>query len=107
MGCRTSAGLCLGPRHCRALGEEALPPLLGHRSLHASDIYGGGPFFMVPWATPPGRVGCARVFPPIPWSYSTGCGADAPHSLFFLRGGENKGCSAWPQPPPRMCHARW
>lgn len=59
MGRGTGAGLCLGPRRCRALGEGAPSPLLGHWSLHASDIYGGGPFFMVPRATPPGRVGCA------------------------------------------------
>lgn len=36
-----------------------------------SDIYRGGPFFEVPWATLPGRAGCG-CFSPIPWPHFTG-----------------------------------
>lgn len=58
MGHGTGAALYLGPCCRCGLREGVPPPLLGHRSLHASDVYRGGPFFIVPWATPLGRVGC-------------------------------------------------
>ena len=64
MGHATGAGLCLRPGRCWAFREGAPPPLLGHRSLHACDIYRGGPFFKVPWATPPGRMVVPEYFLP-------------------------------------------